>query len=229
MSPAHARILALVLTALLVFPAAISLAAAVSPEGDGGIVAHPGTSHTPGDGQLTEAERRELLQLLGSTGKEVIETAAMLDDAAWSYKPTPEKWSVGQVVEHLLVVEHGLVSQVKGAMEAAPDPEWAAKTLEKTAVLRTTLADRSQTFQAPEPVQPKGEMTRREIMQGFIEARHQTMTLVRETDVPLHAHTYESFAFSTLNARQGLLVVALHNQRHLEQINEVLADPGFPG
>lgn len=220
------RTLALIVTAFLLFPSFLSLAA------DGDLEARSSASHSAagtGDGQLTDAERHELLQLLGATGKQVVETVATLDDAAWSYKPAPDRWSVAQIVEHLLVVEQGLTAQVQEAMTKTPDPEWAAKTAEKTAILRATLADRSQKFQAPEPVQPKGELTRRQIVEGFSKARRQTMALVRETKVPLHAQTYESTAFSTLNAHQGLLVVTLHNQRHLEQIKEVLADPGFPG
>ena len=215
------RILVLVAIILLVFPTATALA------GDSGTQPAE-SSGSAMEGYLDADQRRELLHLLGTSAKGVIEAVSTLDDAGWSFKPSPESWSVGEVMEHLFMVEKGLGGQVRGAAETPADPQWSSKTTGKTESIRALLPDRSQKFQAPEPVQPQGEMSRRGVMQGFIETRHETMAFVRESKTPMLAHTFESQAFGPINMRQGYLILALHNARHLQQIEEVMANPDFP-
>jgi hypothetical protein len=180
------------------------------------------------ESQLSDTQRQELLDIMGSTTKRMLHIVAALDDEAWAYKPNPDRWSVGQVVEHLYLAEKSLSGLVNGSLETDIRDDWAEATAGKAEGIRSNVPDRSQKFQAPEPLVPTGEMSRREAVEGFLEARKATMELVRGSAAPLHAHTFDTSALGTLSAYQGLLLISLHHERHLRQIEDVLADSGFP-
>ena len=174
--------------------------------------------------QLTDAERAELTAILESSRAELLSRIGGLSDAAWAYKPAPEKWSISEVVEHLLIAEKLIV----GRFDTYPaNPSWAEATRGMDDKLRTVLPDRQNKLQAPEQVSPKGEMSRREIVDGYLAARATTLDYLRKADGPVKSLTREG-PLGEMNIPQWVLLVGLHNKRHNEQILEVMADAGFP-
>ena len=47
---------------------------------------------------MTAAERAELIELLAKSEGEMMQYIAGLSEAQWSFKPAPDRWSVGEVV-----------------------------------------------------------------------------------------------------------------------------------
>ncbi len=189
-------------------------------------------SATATDGTLTADERAEAIALLEATRNKVLGEAAALSDAAWSFQPGPDRWSVAQVVEHLLLTEGFLWQSLDAALATEVDPEWAKKTEGRMAMIKQLLPDRSQRFQAPAPLQPhteKSDLSRRELVQRYREAREKSLAFARETEAPIKAHLVDSENFGPMSAHHWLVFIALHNQRHNQQIDEILADPKLPG
>ena len=58
---------------------------------------------------------------------------------------------------------------------------------------------------------------------GLVELR-----LFGRESLKFHTLDHHRSAFGTLNAHHWLLYIPLHHQRHLDQIDEVKAAPGFP-
>jgi uncharacterized damage-inducible protein DinB len=180
--------------------------------------------------KLTAEERAKVIKSLVDSQKELLDAVENLSDAQWNYKPSPFKWSVGEVAEHIVLSEDLLFGAVERALASKPDPEWESKTQGKIEVLERILPTRVGRAQAPESIRPQAKMTRAEIMARFKESRAKTLKFAEQTDLPLKAHTVEHpfKIFSTLNAYQWLSYIPLHNIRHNKQIAEVKASNGFP-
>lgn len=180
------------------------------------------------DGKLTDDERKELLGILEETRSYLLEHVKGLSDAAWSYKTAPERWSVGDVVEHLVLTEASFFERAEAALAAELDPEWETQTAGQTDKLYRFVPIRLTKFQAPEAVQPSGGKSRQELIAAYEKARARSIAFVRDTQAPIKAHVTPTEAFGPLSAQHWILFAGLHNLRHNQQLVEVMADPGFP-
>ncbi len=182
------------------------------------------------DPNITAQERTQLVQLLKDSQKEFVQAVSNLSDDQWKWKPAPERWSVGECAEHIVLSEAALFSKAQGALKNPADPDWERKTAGKTEILLQVMAQRKGKATAPEEIVPSGKMPRAEIMATFAEGRARTLKFVEETQLPLKEHLIEHPfpIFNPLNAYQWVLYIPLHNMRHDKQIEEVKSTPGFP-
>lgn len=172
----------------------------------------------------------QVLTWLQESQKEFLSAIEGLSDAQWKWKPAPDRWSVGEVAEHIVLAERALFSSVTKAIEAPPNPDWEEKTKGKTELIERVMAPRLGKAQAPESIVPRSGMTQDQVRERFLEHRATIVKLVRDTDVALKEHTVEHpfKFFGTLNAYQWLIYIPLHTERHDKQIAEVKATPGYP-
>lgn len=182
------------------------------------------------DAHITAEERARAVKLLQASQKEFLDAVEKLRDAQWNYKPAPERWSAGEVAEHILLSEGLLFGAMQKALAEKPNPEWETRTAGKNEFLERILPNRERKAPVPQEIRPQGKLTRKEILSRFREARAATLKFIEQTDRPLKEHTLDhSFAvFGALNAYQWLIYIPLHNTRHNQQIAEVKADAGFP-
>lgn len=179
---------------------------------------------------LTSSERAKAIKLMQDSQTEFLEAVENLTDAAWTFKPAPERWSIAEVSEHIVLSEGLLFGVVEKALAADSNPDWDSKTGAKNEFLEKVMLNRTGKAQAPEQIQPKGKMTRAEIISRYKEGRAKTLKFTEETQLPMKEHTFEHPLpiFNTLNAYQWLIYIPLHNMRHDQQIAEVKASPNFP-
>lgn len=180
--------------------------------------------------QMTAQERADLIKYLNESRQEFLDSVSNLSDAQWRWKPTPERWSVGECAEHIVLSEEMLFASAQTALKNPPDPDWEQKTGPKTEILLSVMAQRKGKAVAPQEIQPSGKMSRAEIMSKYAENRARTLKFVEETNLPLKEHIspHPFPVFNPLNAYQWVLYIPLHNMRHDKQIAEVKATPGFP-
>ena len=173
--------------------------------------------------RLGDEERAKTIRLLRESQKAFLEAVGALTDAQWSYKPTPDRWSVGEVAEHLVLAEAALFANLERALSQDPDPAWRTRTTGKTEFLERVLVSRDGKAQAPESVRPLGQLTRAEVLNRYKDIRAKTLEFAQHTDHPLKAVTREHPfpIFGTLSGYQWLLYIPLHNVRHNQQIDEV--------
>jgi hypothetical protein len=179
---------------------------------------------------LTQQERDHAIQLLRDSEAEFLNLTSGLSESQWTYKPAPDRWSVGETAEHIVMAEGLLCSKLEEAMANPSNPEWEAKTAGKTEFIERVMPDRSHKAQAPESIQPHDKWTQAETIARYKEVRAQTLKFITDTDAALKSHTSEHPAavFGTLNAYQWLIYIPLHNVRHNQQIAEVKNSSGFP-
>ena len=182
------------------------------------------------DGKITAEERAKVIKLLKETQAETLEALEKLSDEQLKFKSAPEKWSVLETAEHIMMAEGLLFAAMNQALAAKPNPDWEAKTKGKTEFLENVMVGRKGKATAPESIVPSGKLSAKEVITKLKEARAKTLKFTEETQLPLKAHTSEHPfpVFNTLNAYQWLVYIPLHNFRHNKQIEEVKANPNFP-
>lgn len=182
------------------------------------------------EGKVSTEERAKVIKLLKESHVETLAALEKLSDEQLKFKPAPERWSVIEVAEHIMMAEGLLFGAVQRAVATAPNPDWEAKTKGKTELLEDVLAGRKGKASAPESIVPSGKISRQDLIAKLKEGRAKTMKFTEETQVPLKAHTMDHPfpIFGTLSAYQWLIYIPLHNIRHNKQIAEVMADPNFP-
>ena len=180
------------------------------------------------DARMTAEERANALKWLEESRKEFLAAIDNVTDAQWNWKPAPNRWSVGEVAEHIVLAEASQFANVKKAIASAADPDWETKTKGKTETLVAVLAPRRGKAQAPEAIVPKGQMSRAEVRQRFLAQREEIVKFATETDAPLKQYIIANPFFGPLNGYHWLIYAPLHTMRHDKQIAEVKATAGYP-
>jgi hypothetical protein len=174
-----------------------------------------------------DSDRRALLDHLERSRKLFVDSVAGLKPQQAAWKPAEDRWSIAEVAEHLAASEDFIRQAVSGLLAAEAGPEQLAGAVQDDRV-KSFIVDRSQKFQAPEPVQPAGRWPSLEAtMAHFAESRAETIRLVRASG-DLRAHAGEHPAFGNLDAVGWIYFLSGHTERHTLQIEEVKATPGFP-
>jgi uncharacterized damage-inducible protein DinB len=189
---------------------------------------------TDTDGKLTDAERAELLELLDSSARDLLALIENASDEQWRWKPAPERWSIGECAEHIVLSERLLYGTALQALETPVDPEWATKTQGKTEFLKRVMPNRNPGgvggARAPQEIEPVHGLTRDEVLRRFNESRAEIRSFAENLDAPAKQHVvaHPFPAFGSLNAYDWLIYVPLHTVRHSRQIVEVQQTAGYP-
>jgi hypothetical protein len=180
------------------------------------------------NGRMTDAERAFLVDQLEQTKKLVLESIAGLTPAQWTFKAGPDRWSVQQCAEHIVLAEGFIFQGSQGLLKSPAVPRPEKSNSEVDHMLVAGVTDRSKKLSAPEPLVPSGKFaTPEDAAKAFIEARDNSIDYVKSTDADLRVHVGPTPA-GPLDAYQLLLLMAAHSARHTAQIREVEADANFP-
>ena len=172
------------------------------------------------------AETRRLARRLSLAFRR-IEARLRAPDAALRRAPAPGSWSALEVAEHAALMNHHvllLVGKIAARCEARlasgerpPEEPSRLDALEM-------LAERGFRWESPEHMVPGGHATAREIAGSLREQRRRCLTLLtrmRDGEGALHAVSM-SVVGGKLDLYQYLALVALHLERHGEQIDRAL-------
>lgn len=179
---------------------------------------------------LSQGERDRAMSYLHATRKMFLDSIDGLSDQQWRYKPAPDRWSVAEVSEHIVLAEDALWDLIQNRVLKQPaTPDRKADLSAKDERIMQVVPDRSQRAEAPESVRPSGRWASREaVVQALKERRDRTIAYVQTTQDDLRSHVLKSPVLDELDAYQWILYLAAHSERHIRQIEEVKANPEFP-
>jgi hypothetical protein len=182
------------------------------------------------DPHITDAERAKVVAWLEDSHKEFLAAIDGLTDAQWKWKPAPDRWSIAEVAEHVVLAEAAQFGNAKSAMASPAAPDWEARTKGKTEFIEMVMAPRMGKATSPEPLVPGGNMTQKQVRERFESQRLEIVKFAKETQEPLKEHLakHPMPMFDPLNAYQWLIYAPLHTMRHDKQIAEVKATAGYP-
>jgi hypothetical protein len=154
-----------------------------------------------------------------------------LSDAQYQFKPDPDGWSIGQIVEHVALAELRILDLITTKLPRAPAP-----SVEKTrgparfSRLDTVVPGRDQRkIVAPEALMPKGTWASPEVsLAAFVEARNQAIAVAAAVDAEALEHVLPHRFFGEFDVEEWAYFMALHSARHTAQVVGIRNMAGFP-
>jgi DinB family protein len=172
---------------------------------------------------MTERDRENLISHLQMTQSWLIDEVSTLSPAQLNFRMAPGKWTVAEVLEHLVIADPTYWQLLQDGMKAPP------KRLEKQATDADVLwygINRTQHQKTETSKDPKDKKVDvRQGLESFRKLHSMMLDYARTTDQDLRGHAVQEWG---VDAYQCLLEISTHTQRHILQIREIKADPGFP-
>ncbi len=177
-------------------------------------------------GGLTQGDRDFALSQLHATRKMFVDTVSGLSAAQWKYKTADDRWSIAEVAQHIVLSEDFMMEYLKKELaKPASAPKFRRADDER---LYAKWMDRSRKVDAPAELKPQGKLpSPSEAAREFSAKRDRTLDYVRTTQDDLRSHIAGS-GENESDTYQWVLGFAAHTERHMAQIREVMASPGFP-
>jgi hypothetical protein len=180
--------------------------------------------------QVVQKPDRDLaLEHLAKSRERLLGAVNGLSGVQWSFRPEEGRWSVADCVEHITVVENNLLRTMHLVLQTPPEPSKAAEVQGKDQTILEAVPSRGRRVQGPAEVMPRGRWPNtEELVRQFEEARDRTVRFTTATQAPLRQHFFPHPFLGTLDCCQWLLFIGTHCERHVRQMEEVKAHPGFP-
>lgn len=172
-------------------------------------------------GPLTDTERQQLLDHLNQSRKTFEQALKGLTPEQAGFKPGPDRWSVLECAEHLTQSEELLLADVTDALKT---PTGRKSRVTDDSVLNV-WGTRTQKAKSSGPYDPIGRWTDvASVVKEFNRRRDITIDFVTHTQEDLRGRT----CCGGMDLYQQLLGLSAHTLRHVDQMKEVKADPGYP-
>jgi DinB family protein len=178
---------------------------------------------------MTKAERTYLLSLLRSSETSFVSSIGGLTQAQWTFKPSPDAWSIQECAEHLVLAEELIFNESQKVLKTPPAARLSNATNEGDREVIEQMEDRSKKAKAPKVLQPTDKFpTPESAAKEFEIRRNKTIAYVKNTHDPLRIHAGDGPSGSPADVYQFLLEMAAHTVRHTAQIHDVKSASTYP-
>ena len=184
---------------------------------------------------LQSTDIDQALRYFEQTRSRVKEVITGLSEAQWRFKPAPDRWSISENLEHMVIVHERILGPIREQLAQAPAPPADGDHQVVDRIIFEKVPDRSIKAKAPDFMEPIGQMSlpdsldrlsrNYERLTAFVESTHDLREHVLESP-PLRRIT--NGAYQSMDGYQWALTAAAHDQRHLNQILEVKAHVNYP-
>lgn len=146
-----------------------------------------------------------------------------LTDESLSFKAGPDKWSIIQVVEHLVIAEKGLLQELSTHIPVSTlDPD--AKTPEKHQIVIKVMQRDIEVDVPHESLEPHGNIALADLLIQWREIRKKLPGLLAEIqpekiDDPVFQHPFGG----PLDIGDTLQFFEVHFDNHMRQVDKILA------
>jgi hypothetical protein len=188
-----------------------------------------GLAGTLKDASISKKERKSAVSLMKDTKADVINSVKGLSDAKLNFKAAPDKWSVKECVYHIAITEKNLWDMLENSMQGASTPEKRSEIKITDDQMIKMMEDRTNKVKTSPPLEPQNTPYKSldEALNAFKNSRADHIKYIKTTTEDMRNHVVQ-LPFGTIDCYQLCLMIASHSNRHLQQINEVKADAGFP-
>ena len=177
---------------------------------------------------ITDTERQKALDLLTRSRQALLDAVEGVTDAQARWKPSPERWSILEYVEHLAVSDDALVELVERAMKSPARPETDEQRRAREQKIRETPIPRGAN-RAPDALKPSARFASlSDALAAFLAARERTLQYARTTQEDLRSHFAPHNVLGPLDGYQCLVGNARHAESHAGHIREIRSVAGFP-
>lgn len=174
---------------------------------------------------FTHPRLAEISRYLDDSRDELVRAARAIPASRWTTAPAAGAWSAAQVIDHLRIVEHGIVrlfeKLIPDAIAAGHPAEGATDSVLDHAFI-ARASDRSRRIEAPPRVLPTGAPDLEAGLAAMAAERVALRAAVARGDgLALGTLEWQHPALGTLDLYRWLVFVGAHEVRHARQLREM--------
>ncbi len=180
--------------------------------------------------KITEQQREFAIARLESSRDKLLAAIDGVTDAQATFTPSPDRWSILQLVEHLATADPGLMSIIQKALASPAQPEWIEQVHKHDHRFVGELKPLPRGVnKAPEFLQPTSAYSKLdEAREAFLRAREATIEYARTTQDDLRDHFAPHNLLGPMDGYQWLVACAVHVESHTLQIEGLKRHVCFP-
>ncbi len=169
----------------------------------------------------------QIFDEMDETHARFYERAGALSAEEANARPDAGAWSVTEIVEHVSMVESSIVKLVTRLLmkaEAAGEPAREDGSIKPISVEKIVERSQREKYQAPETAHPGGDVPIADSI-ARLRATRETLEELRPRmeKTELSNVSYPHPAFGPMNPYEWLILIGIHNGRHLKQIEAMLS------
>src|ERR1041384_1993557 len=84
------------------------------------------------DTKMTADERAQVMKWLEESRQQFLAAIDGVNEQQWKWKPAPDRWSVGEVAEHIVLAEASPFGNVKERLASGAGPQRGAQSQGET-------------------------------------------------------------------------------------------------
>jgi hypothetical protein len=194
--------------------------------------------HTYEEKQMPVLESTDLdraREYFDRTFHSIMKVTNGLSEPQWRFKPAPDRWSITEILEHMVLAEERILGPIREQLAQAPPPEAGRDNRAIDAMVLERMPETSPKVNAPAVIQPAGGWTLDAALTRLISNYRRLVEFIKSTP-DLREHVLPAAPikflsqgkFETMDGYQFALTMAAHDARHVRQILELKADPNYP-
>lgn len=170
----------------------------------------------------------EVLNYLDTERSALRDAVELVPAALRNQSPGADRWSVAQVLQHLVMIEKrigiGMTRWIAGARAGGTGPETETSSVVNS-LPHQAIADRSQRKSAPEELRPPGDADAESAWAALEQSRKTLRAAILAGDgLALGEVKQPHPVLGPINLYQWALFVGSHETRHAGQIREIAAE-----
>jgi len=168
---------------------------------------------------MNTTERNYLINLLKKSEAALLAVVEDVSEEFFAKKSAEDKWSMADIVEHLVITDTGLFRRIQ--KEGENIDESIPQILSNERVVKV-VTSRDKKVTAPSFLIPQGRFKNKtEAIQAFAAIRSKVSSFIETTELPLEKITFKHFLLGFLDGKGWIAFMAGHCRRHTLQIQEL--------
>src|SRR5215813_2663271 len=178
--------------------------------------------------QMIYTSVADIYKAIDEPRERIYKRVESLNEEQANARPDADAWSATEIVEHLTIMEERLVRMMKvmltKAEGASLKSDRATVEIKPFSLDELVARSRNEKYIAPEAMRPSGTVPLADLLVRLRQSRLELRSLrPRIEAIDLSVVTYQHPAFGPLNIYQWLAFIGLHEERHLRQLESVMA------
>jgi hypothetical protein len=177
----------------------------------------------------TEDDRKYLLENLIRTRESILKETEGLSKEQWTFKESPDRWSINQVVEHIATWEMLLDHEISRALGDGLKPELYKTAKPDSVILGFIMEEKphvSTAYTKPFTYTvPMGLNELKNNVTWFLKLRNESLEYLKKTKEDLRSYNLKP---GSPNIHQRYITIFSHSDRHLLQISKIKQHPNYP-
>lgn len=178
------------------------------------------------------AKLDEIVNLINGYRALLLRHVTPLSQWQFDWRAVDSDWSIGEVLDHLCLVETGSSKILHKHAREIKDKNFTAPPLDGSALNsldRFQIETVNTKIKAPTMVAPRSGIGKTELMNNLETCRVKLLDSIQALDhYDLHQLDFPHPFLGRLDLYQWILFIGKHERRHTTQVENILASPDFP-